>query len=61
MDSTDALTRDLIPFLNYIASMLDEMKVEREQGQGLAWTTHNQEQREALTAFLRRAHALTKG
>jgi hypothetical protein len=54
MDSTDALTRDLIPFFSNIAQMLDEMKIER----GDKWTGYNQEQREALTVFLRRAHAL---
>jgi hypothetical protein len=59
MDSTDALARDLIPFLNNVAQMLDEMKTERGHGHGLAWTPYNQEQRDALTAFLHRSHALT--
>jgi hypothetical protein len=54
MDSTDALTRDLIPFLGNVAQMLDEMKVER----GRNWTSYNQQQRETLTEILSRAHAL---
>jgi hypothetical protein len=37
MDSTDALTRDLIPFLGNVAQMLDEMKVERERN----WTSYS--------------------
>jgi predicted RNase H-like nuclease (RuvC/YqgF family) len=40
--------------------MLDEMKVERQQHTTLEWTAHNQEQRDALSAFLRRAQALTR-
>lgn len=60
MDSTDALVRDLIPFLGNIAQMLDEMKVERQQHPIIEWTAYNQEQRDNLTAFLRRASALSQ-
>jgi hypothetical protein len=56
MDSTDVLVRDLIPFLGNIAQMLDEFKVER----GDKWTPYNQEQRDRLTAFLRRAYVLAQ-
>jgi hypothetical protein len=59
MDSTDALTRDLIPFLGNIAQMLDEMKVERGNHPTIEWTAYNQEQRDILTTFLRRACALS--
>jgi hypothetical protein len=60
MDSTDALARDLIPFLGNIAQMLDETRVERDAGHGLNWTPWCQEQRDTLTALLRRANTLTK-
>jgi hypothetical protein len=60
MDSTEALARDLIPFLGNVAQMLDEMKVERNAHPTIMWTAYNQEQRDTLAAFLRRATALTQ-
>ncbi len=56
-DTTTEIIRDLIPLLTNLAQMLDEMKIERGQHPTIEWTTYNQEQREALTAMVRRAQA----
>lgn len=58
MDNAEAIVKDLIPFLGGIAAMLDEMKTERTNGNGLPWTAWNQEQRVQLTIMLSRAHAV---
>lgn len=52
------ILRDIRLFLPNVAQMLDEMKVERSF-RHIDWTDYNQEQRELLTALMRRIDALS--
>lgn len=57
MKNDETLFADIRNVLPNLAQLLDEMKVEREQGSGLNWSPYCQEQREALTALMHRIDA----